>query len=88
MKRIYNFNKGKNMKNLLGGLGIFGAILSICFALFMLGMSVYGLYLAFSASIILGIIAFFVEPSPLIFGLVMFFFDKNLPLEIIEFLTK
>lgn len=84
----YNFKRRKNMSKLLGSLGIVGVILAVCFGLFMLGMSIYGLYLAFSASIILGIVAFFVEPSPLVFGLVMFFFDKNLPLEIIEYLTK
>lgn len=70
------------------GLGVVGGVLGICLMLFMFGMSIYGLYLAFSASIILGIIAFFVEPSPLIFGLIMFFFDKNIPELIVEWLTK
>lgn len=76
------------MGKLLGSLGIFGAALAVVFGLFMFGMSIYGLYLAFSASVILGIIAFFVEPSPLIFGLVMFFFEKNLAQEIVNYLSN
>ena len=50
----------------------------------MLGISIYGLVLAFSASIGLGILAFFIEPSPLIFGLVMLFGGVNLPEKIMK----
>jgi len=48
------------------------------------GISIYGLVLAFSASIGLGILAFFIEPSPLIFGLVMIFGGVNLPEKIMN----
>ena len=41
-------------------------------------ISIYGLILAFKASIILGIIALIVEPSPFIFGLVALF-GTNVP---------
>lgn len=50
--------------------------------------TLYGLYLAFSASIILGIIVFIVEPSPFIIGAVMMFFGKDLAQMIVEFLSK
>ena len=53
-----------------------------------LSLTFYGLYLAFSASIVLGIIALIVETSPLVFGIVMFFFDKNLPELIVNWLGK
>lgn len=49
------------------------------------GISIYGLYLAFSASIALGIIALIVEPSPFIIGLLMIFVDYNLPQAIIDY---
>jgi len=82
-----------------GGLmkGIMAAFMSIpvvgvflFFALWglMLVSTIYGLYLAFSASIILGLIVLIVEPSPAIIGLVMLFFDKNLAQMIVDFLNK
>lgn len=40
-------------------------------------LSVYGLILAFKASIILGIIAFVLEPSPLVIGVVAYFGGMN-----------
>lgn len=64
------------------------ALFMLAFWFFCLGMTFYGLYLAFSASIILGILAFIIEPSPFIFGVVMFFFDKDLPQMLIEWLNK
>lgn len=51
----------------------------LAFILFILSSTVYGLYLAFSASIVLGLIVLIAEPSPAIIGLVMMFFDKNIP---------
>jgi hypothetical protein len=42
------------------------------------GVSVYGLVLAFKASIILGIIALIVEPSPLVFGMAALY-GTNVP---------
>ena len=52
------------------------AILSV--GVIAIGTSIYGLYLAFSASIILGIIALVIEPSPFVFGVCMIF-GKNVP---------
>jgi len=83
---------GKSAKAGLMGLifsiPIVGVLLFFAMWAFLLGMTIYGLYLAFSASIILGILAFIIEPSPLIFGVVMFFFDKDLPQMIVDFLSK
>ena len=79
------------MKALIGflaGLGVLGYLLMVMWILFALAMAIYGLYLAFSASIILGIIVLLVEPSPLLIGLVMVFFHKNLAQMLIDFLTK
>ena len=79
------------MKALLGllvSLGVVGYLLIFAWIVFAIAMAVYGLYLAFSASILLGIIVFIVEPSPLVIGLVMLFFHKNLAQMLIDFLTK
>jgi hypothetical protein len=74
---------GNNMK-VFGG--IIGLVTSLWFvwAFFAAGLSIYGIYLAFSASIILGIIALFLQPAPFIFGLVMFFGSMNLPMQIMS----
>lgn len=69
-------------------LALIPAILVFTLVFGSIGLSLYGLYLAFSASIILGIIALIVEPSPLIFGIAMFFFSKNLPEVIMTFLNS
>jgi hypothetical protein len=42
----------------------------IALALSGIGLSIYGLVLAFKASLVLGVIVLVVEPSPLILGLV------------------
>lgn len=78
----------KALTALIMSIPIVGVLLLIAFWVLLLVSTVYGLYLAFSASIILGIIVFIVEPSPLIIGLVMIFFDKNLAQMIVEFLNK
>lgn len=75
------------MKALLG-LGVLGVIAFISLWLAAIGLTVYGLYLAFSASIILGIVVLLVEPSPLIIGLVMLAFNKNLAQMVVDFLSK
>jgi uncharacterized membrane protein YvlD (DUF360 family) len=69
-----------------GKLEIFTALLLIVFCIFMISMTVYGLYLAFSASVLLGIVALVVEPSPFVFGVAMFFWDKNIPEQIVNWL--
>ena len=54
---------------MIKSLGVTGAV---CIVLGIIGLavvpSIYGLYLAFKASIILGIVALIVEPSPAILG--------------------
>jgi hypothetical protein len=62
--------------------GILGVLVVVGLILSLAGLSFYGIYLAFSASIILGIIALFVQPSPFVFGVCMVF-GKNIP-EIIQ----
>lgn len=51
----------------------------LAWACFAIGISVYGIYLAFCASVILGLISLFIQPAPLVFGLGKFFFGLNLP---------
>jgi hypothetical protein len=48
--------------------------------------SIYGLYLAFSASIVLGIIVLFVEPAPFIIGIVYLGWGLNLAEKVMEML--
>lgn len=76
------------MLKALAAIPIIGFLLVL--SLWALGIicTLYGLYLAFSASIVLGIIVFIVEPSPFIIGAVMLFFDKNLAQMIVDFLNK
>lgn len=50
-----------------------------------IGLSIYGVILAFSTSIIVGVIALVVEPLPLIIG-VAHLLGYNLPQKILEFL--
>ena len=78
----------KGLIALLASLGIIGYLLILAWVVFAIVAAVYGLYLAFSASILLGIVVFIVEPSPLVIGLVMMFFHKNLAQMLIDFLTK
>lgn len=78
----------KSINALLVSMGLVGVVIWIGIALGLLAATFYGLYLAFSASILLGVIVFLVEPSPLIIGLVMLFFHKNLAQMLMDFLTK
>lgn len=78
----------KALYGLMAGMGVIGILLYFGVCLGLIGAAVYGIYLAFSASILLGVIVLFVQPSPLIIGLVMLFFHKNLAQMLIEFLTK
>lgn len=71
-----------------GPLGALFFLSVMSFWLFMVGVTVYGLYLAFSASILLGIVVLVVEPSPAIIGLVMLFFEKNLAQALIDYLNN
>ena len=71
------------MKNTVkvGGLA---ALLLIAFWVTFFATSLYGLYLAFSASIILGIVILVIEPLPLLFGALMLFFNLDLASKIME----
>lgn len=74
---------------------VIGGSLGVIFGLCVFGMwasvivaGLYGMFLAFSASIILGICCLFAPPLFPISGLLMFFFDFNLPMKILELITK
>lgn len=69
----------------LGGIGI---LLAVLMAFGVIGLSLYGLVLAFSASIILGVVTLFVEPLPLVIGLVKVFAHIDLAHRIVEFFNK
>jgi hypothetical protein len=79
------------MKAFLLSFGAIGLILYVllCFGFvgLMLYSAVYGLYLAFSASVLLGIIVLFAQPGPCLIGLVMIFFHKDIAQAIVDFLT-
>jgi hypothetical protein len=53
-----------------------------------LGLTIHGLYLAFSASIVIGIVALIIEPSPLIISLVYLGFGKDIPQMILQWLSS
>lgn len=73
---------------LLASIPVVGFLLVL--AMWVLGIvgTLVGLYLAFSASILLGIIVLFVEPMPLVIGLVYLFMNVDLAQKIMDFLTK
>lgn len=66
-------------------IGVMGMGVLLC--LFLFGVSCYGLYCAFSASIILGFCVLFLEPAPLILGLVHLFTNIDLVGEIVTWLN-
>lgn len=78
----------KALYGLMAGMGLLGLVLYFGMMLGFVGAAIYGVYLAFSASILLGVLVLFIQPSPLIIGLAMLFFHKNLAQMLIEFLTK
>ncbi len=78
----------KAISAMLLSMGIVGIGLYFLLVVGIIGITIYGLYLAFSASVILGIIVFFVEPSPFLIGLVMILCHKNLAQMLVDFLTK
>lgn len=71
-------------------LGIYTVFMLILGALilFFLGTSIYGLYLAFSASIILGILVLLIEPLPLIIGLAKLLTGIDIAQKIVEWFTN
>jgi hypothetical protein len=64
------------------------ALFAAALALASLGFSFYGLYLAFSASVVLGVLALFIEPAPLVFGVLMFFGHINVAHRIVEYFSR
>lgn len=91
LNKVLDMMKLGGMATLFGGLAGAGALGVVCLiALIFLPLiaTLYGLWLAFSASILLGIVVLLVEPSPLVIGLVMIFFHKNLAQMVIDFLNK
>jgi hypothetical protein len=69
---------------LFASLGIFGFCLWACVLIGGICLSIYGLILSFSASIVLGIIALIIEPAPLVVGLVKFAFNYNIPEHLVK----
>ena len=54
--------------NYVRKLGIIGFLLVVLFVLSCVSLSIYGIVLAFSASVLLGIVVLFIHPLPLVFG--------------------
>ena len=64
----------KSIIDLFGAFGIVSIILGVILLIFsLLLIEFYGLYLAFKVSIVLGVLALLVEPSPLILGILGLF---------------
>jgi len=61
-------------------LGVFAVIgfLVLTFGLLAAGLWIYGIYLAFSASVILGFLALILEPSPFLIGIIAVFGGSDL----------
>ena len=78
----------KTLKTLLMSIPIFGVLMLIAMWTFAILATLYGLYLAFSVSFLLGVVVLFVEPTPFIIGLVMIFFHKNLAQTLLDFFNK
>lgn len=69
----------KTALTILGGLGLL-ALIALPVA-----ATVYGLYLAFSASILLGVVVLLVEPLPLILGVLGFLGHPEVAEKIVQF---
>ena len=61
------------MKNLSGIIGAMSLLTVVFLAFFPLVLSVYGLYLAFTTSLVLGVLVLLVEPTPLLLGILGIF---------------
>lgn len=60
----------------------------VTFILAMLMTTIYGLYLAFAASLLLGFVVLLVEPAPLVIGLIALFGHPELCRRIVEAVSK
>jgi hypothetical protein len=76
------------MKNLSGFIGYIFILISLMFGLAIFGLTLHGLYLSFSASLVLGIIVLIAEPSPIVISLIYLAFNYNIPEHVIEFFNK
>lgn len=65
-----------------------GIVLVLSLVIFLLVSTIYGIYLAFSASILLGLACLIIEPSLTVFGVAMLLFDKNIPEHIMQWLNN
>jgi hypothetical protein len=65
--------------------GIFG-LFAISLFLFVISVSMYGLVLAFKASLLIGVLALFIEPAPFVIGMMYLFSDINLAQKLADFL--
>lgn len=74
------------MEKLAALLVIIMVTIQLTLGLSVIGFSIYGLILAFQASLLVGVIALIVEPSPLIIGLVCFFTGTNLAQQLASWL--
>jgi len=69
------------------GLGMFGIIVFIALFIFSLACIIKGLILGFAASVVLGLIMFFIPPASFITGLVWFITGTNLPGQLMHWLA-
>jgi hypothetical protein len=67
-----------------GGFMLFWILLS----LFIIGVSIYGVYLAFCASILFGLIVLITPPSSTVIGLVYIGWGKNLAALVVQWLNS
>jgi len=58
-------------------------IIPILGLIFGIGLTIYGIYLAFKENVILGILVFLIQPLPLLFG-ILGLFTINLSKKVIE----
>jgi uncharacterized membrane protein YvlD (DUF360 family) len=76
------------MKNGLGVLVVLWYLFCLAIALCSFGFSIYGIYIAFCASVILGIATIFIAPAAVTFGVVQVFFHTNLPQMILDWFSN
>lgn len=71
-------NKGYTVIELLIVLAVLGLVATV------VGVSAYGIYLAFSASVLLGVVVLFVEPLPFVIGIVWLLTGTDIAQRILE----
>jgi len=80
--RLPTYSSTRGLRNWISGFGIIGVLAFVCCFLAFVGTIIYatflGLYMAFSASILLGILVLVVEPAPLVIGLWYLMFGVDL----------